>query len=119
MASPPNTPADQLNTPPIDTGAVKLIVPLVKLIVSLEAGTPDGLQFPAVNQSLEIEPFQVTVAPGDDKEQIRIGRTDRRSLVLRPIRQCGGGVFLNRSVDILDFVLVLGQRKVIRHGRVS
>ncbi len=62
MESPLNVPADQLNTPLSVTEFVKSIVPLVRLIVSLDVGTPAGVQLPAVNQSLETEPVQVNVA---------------------------------------------------------
>ena len=60
---PLKVPAPQLNTPALVTELVKLmVVPLVKLTVSVEAGTPAGIQLVLLNQSLETEPFQVKVA---------------------------------------------------------
>src|SRR5208282_5917681 len=47
------------------TGAVKLIVPLLTLMMSLLAGTPTGVQLVALNQSLETEPFHVRFVCAD------------------------------------------------------
>src|SRR5579863_2982216 len=60
--APAREPPDQLNTAPIVMGLVKLIAPLVKLMASVDPGTPAGVQLFAVNQSLDTEPFQVNVA---------------------------------------------------------
>jgi len=59
---PLKVPPDQLNNPLIVIELVKLIVPLGKLTVSVDAGTPTGVQLLLLNQSLETEPFQVNVA---------------------------------------------------------
>src|SRR5271165_7063663 len=56
---PLKVPPDQLNWPLMVTGALRLIVPFVKLTMSLDAGTPEGVQLVALNQSLLTEPFQV------------------------------------------------------------
>src|SRR3982074_3262879 len=60
---PPNDPPDQLNWPSTVTGPVRLIVPLLKLMLSPDAGTPTGVQLFALNQSLLAEPFHVLLAP--------------------------------------------------------
>lgn len=60
--SPLKEPADQLKDPLIVIELVKLIIPLVTLMVSLEPGTPTGAQLFALNQSVEAEPVQVKVA---------------------------------------------------------
>jgi hypothetical protein len=60
---PLKVPENQLNTPLTAIGLLRLmVVPLVKLMVSPEAGTPAGIQLVLLNQSVEIEPFQVWVA---------------------------------------------------------
>src|SRR3974390_3503200 len=59
---PLKVPPDQLNCPPNITGAGKLIVPLLKLTVSLDPGMPDGVQLLVLNQSVEAAPVQVKVA---------------------------------------------------------
>src|SRR5438105_439863 len=56
---PVTVPFCQLNCPLTVTGAVRLIVPPKKLMVSLTAGTPAGVQLLALNQSLLTDPFQV------------------------------------------------------------
>jgi hypothetical protein len=60
-ALPLNVPPLQLNWPLMVTGAVKLMVPLLKLMVSLVAGTPIGVQLLELNQSELTDPFQVLV----------------------------------------------------------
>src|SRR5579859_6326386 len=60
--SPLKEPPDQLNDPVISTGCVKAIDPLVKLMLSVDPGTPTGVQLLGVNQSVEVEPFQVKLA---------------------------------------------------------
>jgi hypothetical protein len=63
MGEPLNVPPPQLKMPLIVTELVKSIVPLlVRLIVSLDAGTPTGVQLSAINQFWETEPFQEEVA---------------------------------------------------------
>jgi hypothetical protein len=57
--APVRLPPDQLNWPPTVTGLEKLMVPLLKLTVSLSPGTPAGLQFVPLNQSDEAAPVQV------------------------------------------------------------
>jgi len=51
-----------LKVPPTVTGELKLIVPLLKLIVSVGPGTLAGVQLVGLNQSELTEPFQVAVA---------------------------------------------------------
>ena len=60
--SPIKVPPAQLNWPLIVTGAERLIVPLLKLTVSLEPGNPVGLQLFVLNQSVEAAPVHVKVA---------------------------------------------------------
>jgi hypothetical protein len=55
---PLKVPPAQLNTPLTVTGLDKLIVPLVKLTVSVDPGIPVGVQLRELNQSLETDPFQ-------------------------------------------------------------
>jgi hypothetical protein len=52
------------------------MAPLVKLMVSVDAGTPTGVQLVLLNQSLETEPFQVNVAA---EHQPTLSRTERQS----------------------------------------
>src|SRR5579883_676712 len=76
-------PPAQLNWPEIITGAVRLIVPLVKLIVSLAAGTPLGHQLFGLNQSLLAEPFQALLfcaSPGVRHDSVT---TETRSECLK------------------------------------
>jgi hypothetical protein len=74
---PLKVPPDQLNTPLIATAFVKLmVVPLAKLMVSVETGTPTGVQLVLLNQSLETEPFQVNVAA---EQQPTFSKTERQS----------------------------------------
>lgn len=56
---PLSVPPDQLNWPLIVTGALRLILPPLKLTVSFAAGTPAGVQLEALYQSVLTEPFQV------------------------------------------------------------
>src|ERR1017187_5222566 len=56
---PLRVPPVQLNWPLMITGAVRLMVPLLTLTVSLDPGAPAGFQLPALNQSLLAEPVQV------------------------------------------------------------
>jgi hypothetical protein len=58
-----------------------MIVPLVKLMVSVEAGTPTGIQFVLLNQSLETEPFQVKVAAEHHPVLNRISRQNHGSRI--------------------------------------
>src|SRR5208282_1057362 len=74
--SPLKVPPDQLNDPPIVTELVKFIVPLVKLMVSVDAGTPAGIQLVGLNQSVDTEPFQVKLAA---EQQPTLTRTNRQS----------------------------------------
>jgi hypothetical protein len=55
---PLKVPPAQLKTALLVTGLVKLMIPLVKLTVSVDPGMPLGVQLRALNQSLEAEPFQ-------------------------------------------------------------
>src|ERR1017187_6177127 len=58
-ALPLRVPPVQLNWPLMTTGAVRLMVPLLTLTVSLDPGAPTGFQLPGLNQSLLTEPVQV------------------------------------------------------------
>ena len=84
---PLNVPPDQLNVPPIITGLNRSIVPVVKLTVSLVAGTPVGVQFPELNQSLLTEPFQVNVLAEHLKTWSKIDRQNRRNLMFAQTRR--------------------------------
>src|SRR5512141_3209595 len=58
---PVSVPPNQLNWPAIVTGALRFIVPLVKLTVSLVAGTPAGVQLAGLNQWPAVPPLQFFV----------------------------------------------------------
>jgi hypothetical protein len=80
---PVNVPPSQLNCPAKVTGAVKLMVPLPKLTVSFEAGTPAGLQLLVLNQSVETEPVQVKVAPEAEPAPINPKRQSQAKVLSR------------------------------------
>ncbi len=100
---PLKVPPDKLNTPLIVRAFDKLIDPLVKLTVSVDAGTPTGVQFVLLNQSLETEPFQVNVAAEQHPTFSRTDSQSRGSSVAKEKCRFIRDVFQGRFVDVLKF----------------